>query len=91
MLVRMTEGRARRLTGGELSAGEHKVVWEPTREDRQRHPAILADARIKGRLIAARPEGMKEDLYLFTTLEEPAEEVIALYGERWNIETDCGQ
>ena len=28
----------------------------------------------------ARPEGMKEDLYLFTTLDEPAEEV--------TIETD---
>jgi putative transposase len=88
VLVRMTEGRARRLMGGELSAGEHKVVWEPTREDQQGHPAIPADARIEGRLIAARPEGTKEDLYLFTTLEEPAEEVIALYGERWNIETD---
>jgi hypothetical protein len=29
-----------------------------------------------------------EDLYLFTTLTEPAEEVVALDGERWNIETD---
>ena len=31
---------------------------------------------------------MEEDLYLFTTLTEPAEEVVALYRERWNIETD---
>jgi hypothetical protein len=88
VLVRMTEGRARRLTGDELNPAEQKVVWEPTRQDRQGYPDIPADARIEGRLIAARPEGMKEELYLFTTLEEPAEELIALYGERWNIETD---
>jgi hypothetical protein len=75
-------------SGGNLSAGEHRVVWEPTRDDRRGHPEIPADARIEGRLIVARPEGMKEDLYLFTTLDEPAEEVIALYKERWNIETD---
>jgi len=31
---------------------------------------------------------MPEDLYLFTTLEQPAEEVVALYKDRWNIETD---
>ena len=47
-----------------------------------------ADARIEGRLIVVRPEDMKEDLYLFTTLDEPMEQVIALYKERWNIETD---
>lgn len=87
VLVRMTEARARRLSG-ELSPGEHKVVWEPTRDDRRGHPAIPAEARIEGRLIVARPEGMNEDLYLFTTLGEPAEEATALYKERWNIETD---
>jgi putative transposase len=88
VLVRMTEVRARRLLGCELNAGDHQVMWEPTREDRRSHPAIPADAGMEGRLIVARPGGMKEDLYLFTTLEEPAEEVIALYGERWNVETD---
>ena len=88
VLVRLTEPRARRLTGGELSAGDHKVVWEPTREDRRSHPDLPADARIEGRPIVTRPAHMKEDLYLFTTLTEPAEEVTALYGERWNIETD---
>lgn len=88
VLVRMTALRARRLSKGDLSTGDHKVVWEPTRDDRRGHPAIPAGARIEGRLIVTRPEGMKEDLYLFTTLEEPAEEGIALYKERWNIETD---
>jgi hypothetical protein len=74
--------------GGELRAGDHNVVWEPTREDRRNHPGIPADARIEGRLIVTLPDHMEEDLYLFTTLSEAAEEVVALYGERWNIETD---
>ena len=87
VIVRMTEARAQRLLGN-LSAGDHKVVWEPTREDRRSHPTLPAEARIEGRLIVARPEGMQENLFLFTTLAEPAEEVIGLYKERWNIETD---
>jgi hypothetical protein len=88
VLARLTQPRARRLWSGDLSVGEHKVVWEPTRDDRRAHPEIPGDARIEGRLIVARPEGMKEDMYLFTTLEEPAEETTALYKERWHIETD---
>ena len=30
----------------------------------------------------------KQWLYLFTTLPLPAQEVVALYGKRWNVETD---
>jgi putative transposase len=87
IIVRLTEARAQRLLS-RLSAGEHRLVWEPTRDDRRSHPDLPADARIEGRLVVGRPEGMQEDLYLFTTLDEPAEEVIALYKERWTIETD---
>jgi hypothetical protein len=88
VVVRLTALRAQRLTGGGLEEGEHSVTWEPSRDDRRGHPSIPADGRIEGRLIVARPEGMNEDLYLFTTLDEPAAEVVSLYGERWNIETD---
>jgi hypothetical protein len=30
----------------------------------------------------------KQWLYLFTTLTIPADEVVALYGKRWNVESD---
>ena len=30
----------------------------------------------------------KEWLYLFTTLDLPADEIVQLYARRWNIETD---
>ena len=45
---------------------------------------------MEGRLIAWRVGRGKHKqwLYLFTTLSLPAEEVVALYGRRWNIETD---
>jgi transposase len=45
---------------------------------------------VPGRLIAVRigRGKTKEWLYLFTTLELPWEQVLELYGKRWNIETD---
>jgi hypothetical protein len=47
-------------------------------------------ASVQGRLIAVRigRGKSKEWLYLFTTVELPREQVLALYGKRWNIETD---
>jgi hypothetical protein len=88
VLARLTETRANRLGGGDLSLGDRKVVWQPSREDRRAHPELPDGAEIAGRLIVARGEGTEELLYLFTTLEEPTEEVLRLYKERWNIETD---
>jgi hypothetical protein len=89
IIVRLTEARARRLSGGELTPDSRtEVLWEPSRDDRRAHPDLPAGARIAGRLIVARTEGAKEILYLFTTLEEPSEQVVSLYKERWNIETD---
>jgi hypothetical protein len=89
VVVRMTEARAKRLTGGDLNTGnDRKVVWQPSRDDRRAHPELPASARIEGRLIVARPEGAEETLYLLTTLRQTAAEVVALYQERWQIETD---
>jgi hypothetical protein len=89
VLVRLTEARAKRLSGGGLIAGsDQKVIWEPSRDDRRAHPDLPPEARIEGRLIVERPEGVKENLYLFTALEEPSEQIVLLYKERWNIEID---
>jgi putative transposase len=89
VVVRLTEARAKRLSGGELMPdSDRKVIWEPSRDDRRRHPNLPAGANIEGRLIVARVEATTEILYLFTMLQEPAEQVVSLYRERWNIETD---
>jgi hypothetical protein len=90
VLTRLTALRAKRLAGGAVPKLGSDIgrVWEPSRDDRRAHPDIPADARIEGRLIAVKPEGASQILYLFTTLAEPAAEVTALYSQRWTIETD---
>jgi hypothetical protein len=89
VLTRLTSVRAKRLIGGDPAPGtDLKVLWQPTRDDRRAHPELPAGASIPGRVIVVQISGMKEVLCLFTTLEETAEEVAALYKERWNIETD---
>ena len=70
--------------------GEHRLSWEASRWDGSKHGNLPAQAEIEGRLIAARVGRgkSKQWLYLFTTLEAPLEEIVTLYGRRWNIETD---
>ncbi len=89
VLMRLTEARAQRLNGGELTPNsDRQAVWEPSSAERRAHPNLPDGACVKGRLIVALPEGAQETLYLFTTRDEPTEQVVPLYQERWNIETD---
>jgi hypothetical protein len=93
MVLRLTAARARHLAGGSLQDGtDRRIQWRPSREDRRKHPQLPADACVSGRLIVrqVQPSNGAEPflLALFTTLEEPAEQVIELYGKRWNIEVD---
>jgi hypothetical protein len=93
VVLRLTEVRARSksLMGGPISsAGDYPVCWRPSRWDGQGKRQWPVDAGVEGRLIAWRVGRGKHKqwLYLFTTLSLPAEEVVALYGRRWNIETD---
>jgi len=91
VVVRLTKERAYKLHGGPISqAGESAVVWKPSRCDRPQAADWPQDAAVGGRLIAARlGSGRSQEwIYLFTTLDLPAEEIVALYGRRWNIETD---
>ena len=91
VVVRLTKERAYKLFGGPISQPiDTKVVWKPSRHDQQQVAAWPAEAALPGRLMAARVGRGKSQqwLYLFTTRDLPAEEMVALYGERWNIETD---
>ena len=93
VLLRLTPTRAQRLAGGYLADGtDRRIQWRPTREDRRSHPELPMDACVSGRLIVRRvqpSDGSKPFLLaLFTTLEADADEVVQLYGYRWNIETD---
>jgi hypothetical protein len=79
--------------GEELRDGiDRRLVWKPSRDDRKSHPQLPEDAAVAGRLIVQRvqPSDGSEAilLALFTTLEAESEQIVALYGCRWNIETD---
>jgi hypothetical protein len=91
VILRLTEVRAKRFAGLGLNCGtDHRVIWGASTSDRKTHPDLQPGAQISGRLIVWRIEqaGKPAKLYLFTTSEDSAENVVKLYGERWNIETD---
>jgi hypothetical protein len=93
-VLRLTAVRAKSLMGGPISCqGDYPIRWRASRWDRnkkQQPRPWPADASVEGRLIAWRVGRGKHKqwLYLFTTTSLPAEEVVALYGRRWRIETD---
>ena len=90
VVLRLTEVRARKLIGNVSQEGEHAVVWQATRWDGGKNHRVAVGSTVTGRLIVARigRGKSKEWLYLFTTLDLPADEIVQLYGRRWNIETD---
>ena len=93
VVLRLTNVRALHLSGGPLQDGtDRRIQWKPTREDRRSHPDLPPDASVSGRLIVRQVQpsnGAKPFLLaLFTTLEDPAEPVVELYGKRWNMEVD---
>lgn len=92
-VLRLTLVRARHLAGEELRDGmDQRMVWKPSRDDRKSHPHLPADASVEGRLIVrqVQPSNGAEAFLLavFTTLPDPPEEIVNLYGQRWNIEVD---
>jgi hypothetical protein len=91
VVMRLTEARARALAGPVPICGtDRRVCWQPSSWDRKAHPEIPADAQVSGRLLVERIEqdGKTVKLYVFTTCEEPAADIVAVYGRRWHIETD---
>ena len=91
VIVRLTKVRATALAGAPISRqGDWPVQWRSSRWDQAKHPGWPSDAQVAGRLLARRVgRGRnKQWLYLFTTLDAPAERVVEWYGKRWRIETD---
>jgi hypothetical protein len=93
VLLRLTSSRAKRLAGETLQDGiDCQLVWKPSRDDRKSHPYLPPQACVKGRLIVRQVQPDNGDdtilLALFTTLPDAVEEILKVYGQRWNIETD---
>lgn len=96
-LLRMTEVRAKRLARAagwrrKLRPGlDISIDWLPSSHDQC--PEGITSAPVPGRLLVAqvrRPGYRALTLYLFTTLRDPvkcpAQELVELYAQRWNIE-----
>jgi hypothetical protein len=90
VILRLTQSRARKILGCEMREGaERNVVWQASQWDRKAHPQLPEGASLEGRVIVCRnPSRPEEVLYLFTTLDLAAEEIVGIYRLRWNVETD---
>lgn len=93
VLLRLTAVRAQGTFGRVLCSGTDRTVeWRPSKSDRSKHPGLPIDACVGGRLIVHNvyPSDGKArfKLFLFTTMDLPADEIVRLYGLRWNVETD---
>lgn len=90
VVLRLTDVRAKKLARTMPQPGEYPVVWKASRWDGGKKRRFADDAAVTGRVIAARVGRGKSEqwLYLFTTTALSASEAVALYGRRWNVETD---
>ena len=93
VVFRLTDVRGQHLAAGEWCNGvDKRVVWKPSRDDRRSHPELPAEACVEGRLIIRQVQPSNGAaaflLALFTTLPDPPETIVDLYGHRWTIEVD---
>jgi hypothetical protein len=90
MIFRLTAQRARKILGAELLPGtDQEVIWKPSPWERKAHPQLPPGASLKGRLLVCESPSRPGDLlYLWTTLDQPAAQILEIYKLRWNIETD---
>ena len=90
VLFRLTKARAQKMLGGKVNKPLHRAInWTPSAHERRAHPDLPEQAAVKGWVIVCRhPQNRKQKLYLFTTLAEKPKPMLALYKQRWNIETD---
>jgi putative transposase len=91
MIFRLTKSRVQKvLSGIALRPGRRrKVRWEASRCDRMSHPDLPERASVEGWVVACpNPSRTGEMLFFFTTLDVKPKRILALYGLRWNMETD---
>ena len=92
VVLRLTTARAQHLAGGPLQDGiDRKIVWQPTKYDRRRHPELPSDASVSGRLVVRQvqpSDGKGAFLLALFFTRGTTQKAFDLYGQRWAIETD---
>lgn len=94
MLVRLTDSRAKAMLGGRAALNEDVDVlheWLPSPWERKRRPDSEG-MRVSGRIVVRHvlgSGGARVRVCLFTNeLSISAEDLVRLYAQRWNVETD---
>jgi putative transposase len=91
VLLRLRRERFQRLAGWAGVCGQDQaVVWLPSRDYRRAHPEYHSEAAVPGRILVAQLQSNQktELLYLFTTLDLEAQQILEMYRCRWRVETD---
>ena len=95
VVMRLKDDRARRISGKlPMSKAEEEVEWSASYRELLHYPELTGNERIRGRIITRKLKVKKENgepeyLRIFTTLMDvSADEIVALYSQRWNVETD---
>jgi hypothetical protein len=94
IVFRLTKERAQSLMRRcsiDVNAQESALTWTPSPYELNHYPELCKEDQITGRLIVRsiiKPGKPAEELYLFTTLKEDAQDLLELYARRWEIETD---
>jgi hypothetical protein len=93
VILRLTKVRAEHLLGEELQDGmQRRIRWQPTREDRRHNRDGAAEAHVEGTVIVRQVQPSNGAapllLALFTTHASDTDQIVELYGKRWDIETD---
>jgi hypothetical protein len=89
-IVRVKDAIASRFVKTNKKKGDVEVLWRPSKYEQKRYP-YLTDVEIPGRFIwkTIQQAGFKPiKLVLFTTCDKSVDEIVKLYGLRWNIEQD---
>jgi len=89
VLVRLELNRAERICPQPLRDGlDLWICWKPSREERKKHglpETACVEGRLIVRLVRPDPDDTPFLLVLFTTLDWAADEIVELYGKRWEI------
>lgn len=90
-LFRLTDARARSLLGRAPTSGTFAISWRPTQHDQL--PEDCSREPVAGRILIVqvqRPGYRTQRICLFTTLTDeaayPLQEIVTLYGIRWQVE-----
>ena len=91
VLMRLSEKRAHRFLSQQAKAdvGDIKVNWTASKLEAKKYIDLPNDAGVPGRCIwcTMRQPGFRPNkLIIFTTLDLPIEDIIEMYGLRWNVE-----